>query len=52
VQRANRKGRIEGPPRRYRQIKISVIGKKSRKTISIPVWYASALLFEHRWASY
>ncbi len=24
---------------RYRQIKISVIGKKSGKTISIPVWF-------------
>ena len=25
---------------RYRQIKISVIGRKSGKTISIPVWFA------------
>jgi hypothetical protein len=24
---------------RYRQIKISVIGRKSGKTISIPVWF-------------
>jgi len=24
---------------RYRQIKLSVIGRKSRKTISIPVWF-------------
>jgi len=24
---------------RYRQIKISVIGRKSRRTISIPVWF-------------
>jgi hypothetical protein len=26
---------------RYRQIKISVIGRKSGRTISIPVWFAS-----------
>jgi deazaflavin-dependent oxidoreductase (nitroreductase family) len=26
---------------RYRQIKISVIGRKSGKTISIPVWFVS-----------
>ena len=32
-------GRPERPPRRYRQIKISVIGRKSGKTISIPVWF-------------
>jgi len=25
---------------RYRQIKISVVGRKSGKTISIPVWFA------------
>jgi hypothetical protein len=24
---------------RYRQIKVSVIGRKSGKTISIPVWF-------------
>ena len=24
---------------RYRQIKISVVGRKSGKTISIPVWF-------------
>jgi hypothetical protein len=25
--------------RRYRQIKVSVIGRKSGRTISIPVWF-------------
>jgi hypothetical protein len=37
------RGRKTGKPQRtlsrYRQIKISVIGGKSGKTISIPVWF-------------
>jgi deazaflavin-dependent oxidoreductase (nitroreductase family) len=30
---------LKDRPARYRQIKISVIGRKSGKTISIPVWF-------------
>jgi len=39
VRYANSKQRSERTPARYRQIKITVIGRKSRKTISIPVWF-------------
>ena len=30
---------LQETPHRYRQIKISVIGRKSGRTISIPVWF-------------
>ena len=30
---------LKGRLARYRQIKITVIGRKSGKTISIPVWF-------------
>ena len=33
------KGSLKDRLARYRQIKISVIGRKSGKTISIPVWF-------------
>jgi len=39
VRYASSKQRSERTPPRYRQIKISVIGRKSGKTISIPVWF-------------
>ena len=29
----------EGPPFRFREIEINVIGRKSGRTISIPVWF-------------
>ena len=35
----NPKGTLKERLARYRQIKISVIGRKSGKTISIPVWF-------------
>ena len=33
------KGSIKERLSRYREIKLSVIGRKSGKTISIPVWF-------------
>ena len=33
------KGSLKDRLARYRQIKISVIGRKSGKTISVPVWF-------------
>ena len=33
------KGSLKERLARYRQIKLSVIGRKSGKTISIPVWF-------------
>ena len=36
---AGSKDRLKDRLARYRQIKISVIGRKSGKTISIPVWF-------------
>ena len=30
---------LKDPLARYRQIKLSVVGRKSGKTISIPVWF-------------
>jgi len=33
------KGNLKDRLARYRQIKLSVIGRKSGKTISIPVWF-------------
>jgi deazaflavin-dependent oxidoreductase (nitroreductase family) len=36
---AGSKDDLENRLTRYRQIKISVIGRKSGKTISIPVWF-------------
>jgi len=35
----NPKGTLKDRLGRYRQIKISVIGRKSGKTISVPVWF-------------
>jgi nitroimidazol reductase NimA-like FMN-containing flavoprotein (pyridoxamine 5'-phosphate oxidase superfamily) len=35
----NQKDDLKERLARYRQIKLSVIGRKSRKTISIPVWF-------------
>jgi hypothetical protein len=35
----NKKDNLKARLARYRQIKISVIGRKSGKTISIPVWF-------------
>jgi hypothetical protein len=37
---ATRKDALEDRLARYRQIKISVTGRKSGRTISIPVWFA------------
>lgn len=34
-------GPLKGRLARYRQIKISLIGRKSGRTISIPVWFVS-----------
>src|SRR5208283_5223470 len=39
IELADFKKRPQRPPRRYRQINISLIGRKSGKTISIPVWF-------------
>ena len=36
---AGSKDRLKDRLARYRQIKLSVIGRKSGKTISIPVWF-------------
>ena len=35
----NSKGSLKERLTRYRQLKISVVGRKSGKTISIPVWF-------------
>ena len=35
----NSKDTLKDRLSRYRQIKISVVGRKSGKTISIPVWF-------------
>jgi hypothetical protein len=34
-----KEGELSSRLTRYRQIKISVIGRKSGKTVSIPVWF-------------
>jgi hypothetical protein len=39
----NPKGNLKERLTRYRQIKISGIGRKSGQTISIPVWFVSLL---------
>lgn len=35
----NTKDGLEEPTSRYRQIKLSVIGRKAGQTISIPIWF-------------
>jgi deazaflavin-dependent oxidoreductase (nitroreductase family) len=41
MQTSQDKGNLKDRLSRYRQIKISVIGRKSGRTISIPVWFVA-----------